>query len=127
MGKGETIKYWIIASERDKKSALDMLRDGNYNWSLFLWQLVLERLLKALIVKKDKEVIRTHNLVRLSEIADIELSDDQRAELTEISRFNIEARYDDYKDEFYRKATKEYTKKWSEIAQRIEKWIIQKI
>jgi len=89
--------------------------------------LVLERLLKALIVKKDKEVIRTHNLVRLSEIADIELSDDQRAELTEISRFNIEARYDDYKDEFYRKATKEYTKKWSEIAQRIEKWIIQKI
>ncbi|PIP51599.1 DNA-binding protein [Candidatus Berkelbacteria bacterium CG_4_8_14_3_um_filter_33_6] len=127
MGKEETIKYWIIASERDKKSALDMLRDGNYNWSLFLWQLVLERLLKALIVKKDKEVIRTHNLVRLSEIADIELSDDQRAELTEISRFNIEARYDDYKDEFYRKATKEYTKKWSEIAQRIEKWIIQKI
>jgi len=127
MGKEETIKYWIIASERDKKSALDMLRDGNYNWSLFLWQLVLERLLKVLIVKKDKEVIRTHNLVRLSEIADIELSDDQRAELTEISRFNIEARYDDYKDEFYRKATKEYTKKWSEIAQRIEKWIIQKI
>lgn len=41
------------------------------------------------------------------------------SQLNEITTFNIEARYDDYKLSFYKKANKEYAEEWSEICEKI--------
>jgi len=50
----------------------------------------------------------THDLVRLARITGIEFSKEQMDYLREISGFNIEARYDNIKMEFYKKASKNY-------------------
>lgn len=42
----------------------------------------------------------THNLYRIAELIEIELSDEYGDWLDEITSFNLNARYDDYKKEF---------------------------
>jgi hypothetical protein len=43
-----------------------------------------------------------HDLRRICERANIELTQEQIINLDSITRFNMNARYDDYKQEFYR-------------------------
>ncbi|PIQ69852.1 DNA-binding protein, partial [Candidatus Shapirobacteria bacterium CG11_big_fil_rev_8_21_14_0_20_40_12] len=45
--------------------------------------------------------------------AGIELTEEQKQDFKEITSYNIEARYDDIKLSFYKKATKEYALKWA--------------
>ena len=89
--------------------------------------LALEKIIKAKIISQNKEIIYTHNLVRLMKLTNIPLSKELEDELTEITTYNIEARYDDYKLSFYKKATKKYTGKWSKICERIYKMVKRSI
>lgn len=83
-----------------------------------------EKLLKALYVKKfEKHAPFTHNLFRLAELLELTLSDDFADWLDEITSFNLNARYDDYKREFYRLCTPDYTKIWIDKIQTLRKWI----
>ncbi len=43
--------------------------------------------------------------------------------LDSISRFNIKARYDDYKQSFYKLCTDEFTKEWIEKIKECRLWI----
>jgi len=52
---------------------------------------------------------------------------DCKLQLTEISTFNIAARYDDYKFKFYKKATHEYAKKWLAVSKKLYKEFNDKI
>ena len=47
----------------------------------------------------------------------------QKNELVEISTFNVEARYDDYKLSFYKKAKKRFTSKYVNKTRKILKWL----
>lgn len=123
MSKQEAVNYWLEAAKKDKDVALDMFKSGHYNWSLFLWHLVIERTIKALMVSSEKEILPVHDLIRLAEAASLELSEEQRMILREITTFNIEARYDDYKEQFYKKATKEFALKWIKNAEEIQLWL----
>ena len=84
----------------------------------------IEKILKALIVKETREAPPlVHDLVRLAERTDIKLSIKQKNELDEISVFNIEARYDDYKLSFFKKASKRFTSKYVNKTRKILKWL----
>jgi len=72
---------------------------------------------------EKEEVPYTHDLVKLAENAEINLSNDQINELEEIKSYNLEARYDDYKQEFYKKANKGYTSMWSNKCKELFIWI----
>lgn len=99
-----------------------MFEKGHYHYSLFFWQLVLEKLLKAIIISRTENYpIPVHDLVKLAKNAQLPLTDKQTKELQEITTFNLEARYDDYKHAFYQKATKKYALKWIQICQELEK------
>lgn len=123
MSKQEAIGYWIRSAERDRQTALDFYKSKHYVWSLFIWQLTIERLFKALIVKNDKEIIPTHNLSHLSKIIGLEMTSQQQDQIKKISSFNIEARYDDYKENFYHKATQDFTQKWSKVCEELYQWL----
>ena len=43
--------------------------------------------------------------------------------LFKITTFNINARYDDYKKEFYAMCTADFTKEWIEKIKKIQQWI----
>ena len=115
MTKAEAMMVWINGAKRDKKMAEDSFVMKHYDWSLFFWQLVLEKILKAVLLSKEKEIIWTHNLTLLGKRAEIVLTEDEMKELNEISTFNVEARYENIKSEFYLKANKEFADRWVKI------------
>ncbi len=124
MDKSEIVEYWLKSAEEDYKMVRELLILKHYVYSLFFCHLAIEKILKALVVKKTKKhAPYIHNLTRLAEIAGLEISELQYDALFEISTFNIKARYDDYKLNFYKKATKEYTKKYFEETTNLYLWL----
>jgi HEPN domain-containing protein len=124
MAEDEHIKYWIESSDKDYKTMCDLFSTKNYNWSLFIGHLVIEKLLKALYIKENNEIPPLiHDLRRIAEKADLKLDDEQMRILDAITRFNINARYDDYKDSFYTLCTPEFSKEWIEKIKKTRLWI----
>ena len=124
INKENVIKHWISTSEEDLETMIQLYNNKNYSWSLFLGHISTEKLLKAYYVKKhSRHVPFTHNLYRIAELSNLEISDEQADLLDKITTFNINARYDDYKREFYSLCTKEFTEEWIENIKKIQQWI----
>ena len=122
------IKHWVKTSDDDCKTMLRLYDSKSYSWSLFLGHITVERLLKAIYVKIHKQQApHTHNLYRLVELCGIEINEEYSNWLFQITSFNINARYDDYKKEFYKLCTKDFTKLWIERIKKICKWVKQKL
>jgi HEPN domain-containing protein len=103
---------------------LALFSSKKYSWSLFLGHISTEKLLKALYVKRfKKHAPFTHNLYRLAEMIEVELSEEYADWLDEITSFNINARYDDYKREFYSICNFDYTQYWIGNIKNIRTWI----
>lgn len=120
------ILYWKESAERDFKTMGNLLHSGDNSWALFLGHLVLEKLIKAHFVKAHlSRAIFTHDLLRLATAANLELTDQQKDWLDEISTFNINARYDSYKQDFYKRCTNEFTHVCSERIKELRAWLIK--
>lgn len=122
--KERIINYWIESADKDFKTMLDLFETKNNSWSLFMGHLVVEKLLKALYVKQKNEYPPLiHDLRRICEKANIELDINQQTTFDSISRFNINARYDDYKQSFYLLCTESFTAEWFEKIKETRIWI----
>jgi HEPN domain-containing protein len=119
----KAITYWRESALRDRLTAKGMYGHHHYDWSLFIFHLAIEKLLKALIITLEQTPLYTHDLVRLAKQAGLELTESQREQLVEISKFNIEARYADEKLELYRRATPEFTETWHTNCEHTFQWI----
>lgn len=118
------VKHWIETSDDDFNTMLTLYNSKSYGWSLFLGHISTEKLLKALYVKRFKEHAPfTHNLYRLGELIGLDMSEKFSDWLDEITSFNLNARYDDYKKEFYQLCTPDYTQNWIEKIKIIRTWI----
>jgi HEPN domain-containing protein len=103
---------------------LTLYRSKTYSWALFIGHISLEKLLKAYYVKAKKtHAPFTHNLYRLAELSEMELTEEHAEWLYNITTFNISARYDDYKKEFYAICTADYTKEWIDKIKQLRLWI----
>lgn len=110
MKKEEHIQYWINSAEHDLDTAESMFRAEKYDWCLYVGHLVLEKALKAAYVQQHNRIPpRIHNLVRLGELCHIELTEEQKYFLDQVTDFNIQTRYPDYRLTFYQRCTEEYT------------------
>ena len=102
----------------------DLFEKGDYTWALFVGHLVIEKLLKASYVQRiDITPPFIHDLVRLAEKAGISLTEERKDLLDTISTFNLSARYEDYRREFYRKCTRTFTEKWIMQIRELRTWI----
>lgn len=118
------VKHWIETSDDDFNTMLTLYNSKSYGWSLFLGHISTEKLLKALYVKRFEEHAPfTHNLYRLGELIGLDMSEKFSDWLDEITSFNLNARYDDYKKEFYQLCTPDYTQNWIEKIKIIRTWI----
>ena len=116
--------FWKNQSKEDVKTADDLFKLGRYAPALFFCHLALEKFLKSIVVRKIKNhAPLDHNLVRLSELAGLKISEIDMHLLSDISAFNIKGRYDDYRSEFYKKANKSYTEKYLSETKRIILWL----
>ena len=112
MNNIDLVEYWVKSAENDYEAMQIMFSSKKNTWALFLGHLVIEKLLKGLYAKNNVEspyAIKSHNLLALAEKCNLELTDEQVEKLQIITQFNLSARYDDFKESFYKKCTDEYT------------------
>lgn len=119
----EVMRFWLESARRDRDTARSLLESKHYDWSLFVFHLAIEKILKALVIQKEITPPFTHKLLQLVQIAGIEITEEQTDWLTEITEFNIEARYPDAKQEFYTKVTAEFAKTWHDRCESIFMWL----
>jgi HEPN domain-containing protein len=120
------VKHWVDTSDDDFNTMLILFDSKSYHWALFMGHIAIEKLLKAYYVKKKKEHAPfTHNLYRLAELSSIKLSEEQAEWLFRLTTFNLNARYDDYKKEFYTLCTHSFTEEWINKIKTIQQWIKQ--
>lgn len=122
--KQNIITYWVESSDKDYKTMLDLFETGNNSWALFIGHLVIEKLLKGLyITRLNEHPPLIHDLRRLCEKAGIEMDNKIKISLDTITRFNINARYDDYKQSFNLLCTDSFTIEWIEKIKECRLWI----
>jgi HEPN domain-containing protein len=118
------VRHWTETSDRDFAVMLSLLETKQNSWALFLGHIVLEKLLKAYYVKRhNRHAPLSHDLVRLARDGEIAVTTEQLKCLDAITKFNINARYDDYKHNFYVLCTPEYTAEWAETIKQLRLWI----
>jgi len=102
----------------------NLFKSRDYSWALFVGHLVVEKLLKACYVSaKGQHPPLIHNLLKLAEKAELNVPAEKQEILDVITTFNISSRYDDYRQQFYKRCTKLFTAKWIAEIKSIRKWI----
>lgn len=96
-------------------------------YSLFFAHLTIEKLLKAHWLKDSGELAppNVHSLTALHERIGFNLPTHLEAELPIITAWNLEARYQDYKDRFYKTCTPEYTSELLKIVNELKERLIK--
>jgi len=122
----ELTAYWVSCAEMDEATLGHLIASKDNHWALFMGHIVIEKLLKALIAQNNEEgtiVPRSHDLLLLARKADLELDERKEDLLDLVSTFNINARYPDYKQAFYKKCTNEYTKERAAEIEEVITWL----
>jgi HEPN domain-containing protein len=116
--------HWVESSDKDYQTMLNLYKSADYNWSLFLGHLVIEKLLKAIYVKhKLTHAIFGHDLLRLASKTELTLTDEQEDWLDRLTTFNINTRYDSYKQDFFTLCTKEFADEWIQVIKNLREWL----
>lgn len=124
MNPQDIIAYWQEAAQDDLDAAIALFEAGKYSQCLFFCHLATEKQLKGLVYAKTNEPpLPIHDLPKLTAYALLVPPEIIKKQLEEISRFNIDARYDSYKRLFYKKATKMYTTRWLQSAKEVFLWL----
>lgn len=126
--KEKIYNHWINTSDKDFITMIHLYNTKDYHWSLFIGHIVLERLLKASIVKQSFDHAPfSHDLTKLAKFSGLQFTENQLDWLDTISTFNINARYDSYKEAFYKKCTFEFTTEWIDKIKLLQSWIKEKL
>ena len=119
------IQYWMDSADDDLDTAEKLFSVEKFDWCLFLGHLVLEKTLKAHYVQDNENQMppRIHNLVKLAKKTCLPLNEDLILFLDEVSDFNLEVRYPEYKKEFQKRCTREFCEtRFSKIKEHY-KWL----
>jgi HEPN domain-containing protein len=120
----KVVQHWIDSADKNRITMDHLIETKDFNWALFLGHLVIEKLLKALYVKQlERHAIFSHDLLRLASKINIEVTAEQEEWLDKITTFNLNARYDNYKMDFYKLCTEDFTLKWLDRIQKLESWL----
>jgi len=103
-------RYWYLSARHDYETMIGLFKIRRYSDTLFYVHIVLEKILKALvIVEFERAAPLTHDLIALVGIIEAKGNAPDKEFLRLINRFNIRARYPDYKLKFYKICDRSYT------------------
>lgn len=90
------IEYWRTGAREDWGVGADLVTRGKTRHGLFFLHLALEKALKALVCQATNDFApKIHGLIRLAELADIALADEQKDLLAIFTQYNLVGRYPD--------------------------------
>lgn len=91
------IEYWSEGAEDDLSTAELLIREKRILHGLFFCHLVIEKAIKAHVIKTTGEVDpRSHNLIYLSEKADLVFDNDTEIFIGILMKYQLQGRYPDY-------------------------------
>ena len=126
MTSNDVSSYWKNTAHEALASAEALEKASRFDHALFFCHLAIEKLLKGIVYKKTNEhPLPIHNLVKLAQQTNLPFTNEQRAALEEITTWNIQARYDDVKRDFFHKATPAFTKLWFSTVKELFVWLLQ--
>lgn len=126
----KTVQYWTGLSEYDYEVAHSMHKAGHYIYVGFMFHQCVEKMLKAIFVKKQNETPPyIHKLDKLIEMTSLneELSEEHYEIIDELSPLNIQARYPAYKDLIYRQLDENKSKDILIKTGELLAWLKQKL
>jgi HEPN domain-containing protein len=119
------ITYWQESAKEDWEVALELVSNNRSRHGLFFAHLALEKILKALVCKETNELApKIHNLIRLAELAKINLPTEQFNLLTDMNPFNLEGRYS---DSLNTPPTKEETQAFMNRTEEVFIWLMSQL
>ena len=129
MTKDEHIRFWKESALRDYEGVSALFNGRSYMLCLFVCHLVIEKLFKSHWVKDNETNFPpfTHNLEILHKQTVLNLHAEDVANLRLINTWNIEGRYVDYKNNFYRLCTKEYTEKQLLLIEKLKECLLKNL
>ena len=91
------VAYWENGAKDDLESAKILIGSNRFLHGLFFCHLVIEKMIKANVVKQTTEIApRSHNLLFLSEKANLAFSEDDTIFLGILMKYQLQGRYPDY-------------------------------
>ena len=92
----EQIAYWLGGSQEDIEAAGVLIEQRKIRQGLFFAHLAVEKVLKASVTKATAAIPpRTHDLLRLADLAGVALPPERREFLARLQRYCLEGRYPD--------------------------------
>lgn len=102
--------YWYKEADYSWEVTVSLLEKKKYAEALFFGHLTVEKLLKALVVFKQKtHAPPIHNLIELIKKTDVIYDKNQLDDLGMFNNFYLAGRYDNYKMNFRKQCTKKFT------------------
>jgi HEPN domain-containing protein len=122
------IDYWVDSSNQNYQTMNNLYKSKDYDWCLFIGHLVLEKLIKAHYLKSnEKHPIFIHDLLRLASKTKLGPSKEQINWLDEITTFNLNVRYNNYKQDFHQLCTRDFSKIWISRIEKLREWLIKEL
>jgi HEPN domain-containing protein len=127
--KVDHASYWIEQAEYDLETAKAMWRTGRFLYVGFMCQQTVEKALKAVVAKHGSFPPKTHDLIRLAELANLRdsLSKEQNQLLDELYPLNIEARYPSHKEKLAQTLNDRACSDYISKTETMLKWIKDKL
>lgn len=122
------VNYWCNLALYDLETAQAMLDAKRYLYVGFMCHQAVEKVLKAIYVKKRNEVPpRIHNLARLLKLADLdEIPPSQLEVIHKLSPLNIAGRYPDEELNIHDDLTPEYSREILSSTRGLYEWLIKR-
>ncbi|OPX65001.1 HEPN domain-containing protein [Methanoregula sp. PtaB.Bin085] len=118
---------WFRQAQYDLGTAESLVASGRYPPAVFFCHLALEKALKALCAEKfDSEPDKTHNLVYLVELLELELPQPFLDSLFIINRIGVTGRYPHNLEKVLEQYTKEKATKLLAETREILTWLMQR-
>jgi len=125
----EHIQYWVRSSNEDWEASHFLLKGNHMVHAMFFIHLTLEKLLKANWILDNGETFppMTHNLENLFAQTELDLEIKDVDLLKLINTWNIEGRYQDYRNKLSKSYTKEYIKEKLIHIEDIRKCLLERL
>lgn len=119
---------WISFAEADldaDRRLIESPRPSRWIYLLALWHChqTIEKALKAILAKQEKEILKIHDLPHLSQLVGLELSDEQKSLLEELNTFYLRSRYPDIMYSPLPDPNKTFTKKLFSETRKLFLWL----
>jgi len=122
------VERWVEQARYDLDTAHAMFKSSRYLYVLFCCQQAVEKTIKAIIAKQSNEFPpRIHALIRLAEVAALELTEEQAQLLRELSNYYIQTRYPEEIPALSAKISESQTSLILEQTEELMKWLLSMI